>query len=403
MSRRNIISVFEHQKLVIGCTYGGEEFKAAHWEALAHYNETQDNRFFALGHRSIKFQQYVGVIQVGQLTIEVLPKAERGTTADPDHWRNILLNMLRVSRYVRLEASGHANQQLRHRNLLEVFIDHFLTQVEWLLHQGLVRQYRQKEGNKHSLQGSLQFAQHLQRNLVHKERFYVRHQVYDHQHLLHQIIQEAIRCLIQTYPSTTFSDRLARLQLDFPEQARLKVSPQVFERITYNRKTEVYREAIELARLILLQYSPDLRSGRQHVLAILFDMNALFEDYVYQCLRKELGAAVQRQRSKRFWGNQRLRPDIVIEKEAETIVLDTKWKVLTRLRPDDADLRQLYAYQQYWGAAKGYLIYPAVAGLNTSGQYFRQPEDRFWGGVWFWELKKTNAYHDLFDGESKEH
>jgi 5-methylcytosine-specific restriction enzyme subunit McrC len=386
MSQRTVISVFEHQQLIIGHLYQGVAFKTAHWEALAHYNETQDHRFFNIGHRSIKFQQYVGVIQVGQLTIEVLPKAERGNTANPDHWRKILLDMLRVSRHVRLEASGHANQQLRHRNLLEVFIDHFLTQVERLLHQGLVRQYRQTEGNKSSLQGSLQFGQHLQRNLVHKERFYVRHQVYDREHLLHQIIQEAVLCLIQTYPSSAFSDRLARLQLDFPEQARLKVSPQVFERITYNRKTEVYREAIELARLILLQYSPDLRSGRQHVLAILFDMNALFEDYVYQCLRKAHGAIVKRQSSKKFWGNQRLRPDIVIQKENETIVLDTKWKVLSKLRPDDADLRQLYAYQQYWGAAKGYLIYPAVDGLESMGKDFHQPEGAFWGGVWFWEL-----------------
>jgi len=396
MKKQIVISVFEHQELVIGRTYEGVVFKDAYWQALAHYNETQDHRFFTIGHRSIKFRQYVGVIQVGQLTIEILPKAERSANASKDRWRKILLDMLRVSRYVQLEASGHANQQLRHRNLLEVFIDHFLTQVERLLHQGLVRQYRQTEGVKYSLQGSLQFAQHLQRNLVHKERFYVRHQVYDRKHLLHQIIREAIFCLLQTYPSSAFGDRLARLQLDFPEQDRLKVSSQVFERITYNRKTEVYREAIELARLILLQYSPDLRSGRQHVLAILFDMNALFEDYVFQCLRKEHGAIVKRQGSKKFWGNQRLRPDIVIDHPDQTIVFDAKWKLLTRQRPDDADLRQLYAYQHYWDAAKGYLIYPAVDGVESIGKDFHQPKDQFWGGIWFWELGRLNFFSESF-------
>ena len=388
MSRRNTISVFEHQALRIGRQYGALTFEQRHWEALVRYNDAHGSQYFNVGHRSIKFKQYVGVLQVGNLTIEILPKADRRHLDDEDSqqkWRGVLLDMLHISKHLRLDVGGKADQTLRRRSLLDIFIEHFLSEVERLLHQGLTRQYRVTAGNRMSLSGSLVFPKHLQQNLVHKERFYVRHQVYDRQHLLHQIIQEALRVLGQSFPSPLFRDRLARLQLDFPEQPRLKVTPATFERIRYDRKTEAYREAIELARLILLQYSPDLQAGRQHVLAILFDMNALFEDYVYQVLRKELGAIVQRQRSKKFWGNQRIRPDIVIEHLDGTIVLDTKWKILTHLRPDDGDLRQLYTYQQYWEAQKGYLVYPAT-GLQSTEDVFHLPADRFWGGVLFWEV-----------------
>ena len=50
-----------------------------------------------------------------------------------------------------------------------------------------------------------------------------------------------------------------------------------FTRLRYDRSTERYRYAVALARLIILNYQPDVRAGREDVLAILFNMNELFE------------------------------------------------------------------------------------------------------------------------------
>jgi 5-methylcytosine-specific restriction enzyme subunit McrC len=51
--------------------------------------------------------------------------------------------------------------------------------------------------------------------------------------------------------------------------SRWVIIPQTFERLAFGRNTERSRRAIQLARLIILNYSPDLHGGREHVIAIL--------------------------------------------------------------------------------------------------------------------------------------
>ncbi|MEQ8705825.1 MAG: hypothetical protein RIC19_17995 [Phaeodactylibacter sp.] len=160
------------------------------------------------------------------------------------------------------------------------------TKIEQLLHRGLVKQYSQTTGNRTALKGSLQFAQHLNHNLVHRERFYVSHTTYDRKHLLHQILYEALLLLQRLNTHPQLHHRIGRLLLDWAEQDRLKAYPALFDRITFNRKTIYYRSAIQIAKMLLLNYHPDVSRGQEGVLALMFDMNQLWERFVYVSLRK---------------------------------------------------------------------------------------------------------------------
>ena len=70
--KSKLIQVFEWDSLIIGHSYSGVEFSQRHFDSLCKWQEKQDKPFFALGHKRIKFSQWVGVIQVGSLIIEVL-------------------------------------------------------------------------------------------------------------------------------------------------------------------------------------------------------------------------------------------------------------------------------------------------------------------------------------------
>jgi len=118
-----------------------------------------------------------------------------------------------------------------------------------------------------------------------------------------------------------------------------------------------------------LNYHPDLAKGRNDVLALMFDMNDLWEKYVLVCLRREgnqNGFRVSGQRSKPFWkpedGRSKIiKPDIIIEYDDEfktRKVLDTKWKNHIAGKPDDGDLKQLYVYNQFWESIHSFLVYP---------------------------------------------
>jgi len=162
-------------------------------------------------------------------------------------------------------------------------------------------------------------------------------------------------------------DKLQRLQLHFPKVENVNIQVHHFHNLQFDRKSQRYRIALEISRLILLNYSPDIRGGNHDVLAMLFDMNVLFEEFIFRQLKRleySENIEVIGQPSRKFWINPKssrnLRPDILIQKDGENIILDTKWKVLKRTSPSDNDLRQMYAYVNIFKATKSILIYPKV-------------------------------------------
>ena len=360
--RIHTLTVFEHQPVRQGS--GADQLSAAELQALQLHHGEKGVPYFSLIHRGVKFNQYVGVLQVGKRLIEVLPKADKDD--GEDLWRNRLIDMLRATGTLQVENTSSSQLKIKPNSVLDLYFELLIAEMEQLLHRGLVKQYRQTTGNRTALKGSLQFAQHLNHNLVHQERFYVRHTTYDRRHLLHQILYEALLLLQRLNTHPQLHHRIGRLLLDWPEQDRLKAYPALFDRITFNRKTIYYRSAIQIAKMLLLNYHPDVSRGQEDVLALMFDMNQLWERFVYVSLRKYApeGITVHAQNTKSFWtpdqGQKRMmRPDILFKSAGQkTIVLDTKWKRPNGYGPSPDDLRQLYVYLKYYGAEKAALVYP---------------------------------------------
>lgn len=346
---------YEHQKLLIG----EDGFTSSHWKSLLKLNQSNESKYFEILHNGIKFQQYVGIIQVGELAIEIHPKADKHE--EDQKWKGVLLQMLQACGKLRAETYGAANVRRQHLNLLEVYFEIFLTEVNDLIRKGLIKQYRYQTKNVTSLKGKLEFAGNIRLNVIHKERFYTRHQVYDVDHKIHQVLAQALRLVEQFTRGSRIYDLVGRTILSFPEVEYKVFDAKQLDSIDLNRKSEPYCYALELARLIILNYSPDISSGRQKMLSLLFDMNELWEEYVLVQLRKACRGTdleVTGQESKTFWGSNGLRPDIVIRQGHETYVIDTKWKTPGSSSASIQDLRQMYAYARFWNAEKVMLLYP---------------------------------------------
>jgi 5-methylcytosine-specific restriction enzyme subunit McrC len=365
------IRVFEYEKLWIG----EKGFTDAHFRAIVKYNEKHKSKYFAVGYNSIKFLQYVGVIQVGNVTIEILPKADREENTDENRrkWHDVLIDLLKQCKLLKYESLSSASLSLKSNTILDLYVEVFLNEVDRLLHNGLVKKYRANSGNLNALKGNLQFSKQISKNLTHQERFYTTHQIYDVKHILNQILYEAMFILIRTTTNSHLKNRIAALTLNFPEISRITVTENTFSKIVISRKSEPYKYAIELARLIILNYTPDIKSGGHNILAILFDMNQLFEEYIYRQLKRiedKKAITVSRQQSEYFWESKKIRPDIVITSGTDKYVIDTKWKVLKENKPSDDDLKQIYTYNLHFTSKHSLLIYPKVNDLeNTKGKY----------------------------------
>ena len=193
MSRSKLIRVFEHQAIKLHQVIEGVTFDEASLKALQSYYGDNGVPYYSLINNGVKFNKFVGVIQVGNTVIEVLPKADKTTDGDAKtktYWQELLVKMLSAVRAFDIQSTSDSSLKLKSNSILDLYFSLFIKEVEYLLHSGLAKQYRKKEGNVTALKGSIQFAKHIQQNLMHQERFYVRHTTYDVEHKLHFILRE---------------------------------------------------------------------------------------------------------------------------------------------------------------------------------------------------------------------
>lgn len=374
--KENIV-VFEHE--ILRFDRGEKKITKDQFEALERYYGN-GVPFYTLVYNGVQFNEHVGVLQVGTTLIEVLPKADRNPHSEKEDkkWRDLLIGMLQVVGSFDIKSTSSSNLKIKPNTVLDLYFELYVKEIEYLLHTGLIKKYRKKEGNVTALKGSLQFSKHIQYNLTHQERFYVRHTTYDVEHTLHFILYKALKLLKQINTNSSLNGRIGALLLNFPEMPDMKVSEVTFEKLIYNRKNQHYQKAIEIAKLLLLQYHPDISKGRNHVLALMFDMNLLWEQFIYVSLKKNRTSftKVKAQTSKHFWKPENgrrtsMKPDIYIETTTDKrIVLDTKWKNLNGYNPSPDDLRQMYVYHEYFDAQKVALVYPGDCSKGKKGNYF---------------------------------
>ncbi len=364
MQNKKFIQVFEYQKLRYD---DSGYFRKHHFDAIVKFNELHQNKYFTIIHQGIRFGSYVGVIQIGGLTIEILPKADNNENADKNLWQNVLLNMLKICKKIQVESISETQLKKRYHSILDVYFELYLNEIERLVKKGLIKKYRKKQSNQNALKGKLLFAQNIQQNVVHKEHFYCEHQVYDKNHLLHQILYKGL-LVLKAFVNDSLKDKLNRLLFEFQDIENINIQKKHFDKIIIDRKNNDYQKAINIAKIIILNYSPRLNYGNENLLTLLFDMNALWEEYIFRILQKHKTEEIEVsfQNSDKFWENKRIRPDIVLKTKDETFVIDTKWKIIEVNNPSDDDLKQMFVYNLHWKAEKTLLLYPKTNQIDSN-------------------------------------
>lgn len=358
--------VYEYSHLSID-----DDFTPRHFEQIVKYNEMHGNKYFNVGNKRVYFKNYVGVLQVGNLTIEILPKADRASGEDEkDKWHNALIYMLRICGYLNIDSISQADIQLQRLTLIDLFYKVFITEVESIIHQGLIRKYRYNTDNRNFFKGRLIFSKHIAQNHIHKEKFYTSAQVYDHDNPFNQILLKALRILRNSSKKNRFYSEVCNLLYYFDTISDINTSETTFDNLQFTRNAAKYEKAITLARLIIQNYSPDIKTGQNNVVGLLFDMNMLYEKVVYKLLKRNEGKYQQSelkllpQYPKKFWRGRTIRPDIMGEyfsatdQKKKRFIIDTKWKLPYDGNPADDDLKQMFAYNVHFGACLSVLLYP---------------------------------------------
>lgn len=362
MKTEHHITLFEHSTLRVN----GTTFRQEHLSILDQWSLQNCPPFIKVGRNSITFSEYVGIVQIQDLVIEILPKVGRleNTPEAWSIWRSVLYDMLQVTGVISSRHTGKADLKTSNRSLLDVLLREFLSQVESLITRGLKKAYRHQTGNLTTLRGKIVFRRHALVNHTHRERNYCHYTAFTQDNLINQIIKRALVIVTLTARAPQTAAEAKRLLLFLERVSDKNITENDITRVSRLGVPEYYSEALQLSALIIRGVSPSFFTGRETVLSILFNMNELYESYIYRIFKQAerciSSLKVKRQRSKRFWETRHLRPDIVIERSGRKFIVDTKWKLPKNNTPSDPDLKQMFAYNRIFDCGESFLLYPAT-------------------------------------------
>lgn len=333
---------------------------------------------FSWGHQSVRFAQFCGVIQLDDLTLEILPKIH-GKEERPESCRTALVQMLHSARIMRTHKGAQAGINTQQHSLLDIFIQHFCHDLHTQILQGKLRNYIEQEENQSVMRGRLLIPQHIRHNIVHKERLYCRFDEFSEDMLLNQILRFTLLLLL---PWTRFGKtkkQLNELLMHFDGISDVPITLQSFNSLKNDRITQRFQPVLEQCRLFIAAIKPDVLAGSMPLFSLLFDMNRLFEAWVAEKLKPwahQQGWHLRTQGPRKYLAMRdgdspqfQLRPDIALvdDNGVPQLIADTKWKLLNeadrKLGVSSSDMYQLYAYAGRYEVPHLQLIYPAQAGL----------------------------------------
>lgn len=376
-----LITLREYETLRVSDTLVNSGERAlTHKEAeeLLRFDESLPVRAFEHRYRGVRFLNYCGVIQLGQLTIEILPKIAE-TTADGSDLldRQLLLRMLSVARDLPLIDASHADVQLQKHHLLDVVVAYFCEETFRQFHKGLIRRYETTQEIIPVIRGRWRVDADICLSAGLKTRAHCEFDEFTDDNRYNRAIKATLRLLAKhTASNTQLNQRVRTLAALLPDVADVPIAAEQVRALPRNRLVSRYETVLRLCEWFLGGQSPNVHAGQERALGLLFDMNVLFEEFVAKTLCTVLpeGYQLKTQGPRAYLaceqatGDKRfqMKPDLsVMRPDGEVaLIIDTKWKLLDTANAENkygvkqADMYQLKTYADAYDCDNVALWYP---------------------------------------------
>jgi len=364
------------------------EVSQKQFDELFDYWQSDDEAYkiFSFENHCLKAKNYVGVIQTSNLSIEILPKVYDGSNELNN--RDIFIEMLKPLLNINDIQLNKANlSTTKYKNIFEIFISMFINYLDNLIHKGIKSDYILKEQNQAFLKGKLIFNEHIKKNHIHKERFYVQFDEYMQNRVENKLLKSTIKLLLAKTTNTQNKKLLRQQQFIF-DSVELSYNYQSdIKKINIHRGMEHYEVPLKFAKIFLSNQSFTSLRGKNNVFALLFPMEKVFENYVEFVLnnsKDDLGikkVLVNGGKNEYFLSeNQaRLEPDYILQmKDDSYIVTDAKWKLYydesKKLNPND--IYQIFSYLNFYDCKDtAYLFVPKIQDIVNQEYNYQTKND----------------------------
>ena len=332
------------------------------------------------GRKGLRARGVVGVITTPDCQLEILPKIEGAGESSVDNatLRHRLIYMLALALDIRIDVRAITQLGWQRYTILELLIRLYCGKLADAVRQGMPRQYTDQEDDLPTLRGRLDVTRQFSTLAVSPQKLACRFDARSPDIALNQVMRAAISKLSRLAQAPDNQRALRELSFAYADISEVSPGALRWDLIVLDRTNTRWRELLSLARLFLSDRHQKTSAGPIDGHALLFEMNVLFEEYVARLLARALAGTdlrVSAQGGNRDClfdgetGRFRTRPDLIIRRGSRVaLIIDTKWKRITRI--DDpkqgvsqADVYQLMAYGRIYDCPRVVLLYPHHGGL----------------------------------------
>lgn len=333
-----------------------------------------NEKFIQMGYKKFRFINYVGILNVGNIIIEVLPKLS--LSDDKNYDKKILLQMISKCTDLNLNLDEAIHSKIQDYNLLELIAGKYIDCLLKEINRGIHFEYKNQEENLNVMKGKLLFNEHVKRNYANRVKAFCGYNEYSSDNPLNQVLKLAcIRVLNNVY-NLKINNKTKKALSDLGEVSVRNISKEELERITLNRQNKRFSQCLELAKFILLNLANENSLGNKNGFTMLFEMNTLYEQYIGKLIKalwNGEGKTVTLQDNSKYLlidketkrNRFNLVPDILLkENNIDKLIIDTKWKAVeydSKVSCTTEDIYQMYAYiTTYTEVNRVVLLYPCL-------------------------------------------
>lgn len=329
----------------------------------------------------------VGVLAANGCSLEILPKidveVQGGDAKQKAAIRKRLVHMLAVALNLKIETGQITELDWQRETLLEILIRIFCSKLTDALRRGMPRRYSAQEDDLAALRGTLNLSRQFTRHAANPSRLACKFDELSEDIALNRIMKATVAHLFRMSRSPTNQQLLRELAFVYADISEVAVPALKWNEVIIDRTNRAWQELFRMAQLFLRNRYQTTSAGAGRGTALLFEMNALFEEYVGRLITRALAGTEYRVslQGGRLYCLTSLdderavfqtKPDILIRRGGQVVhVIDTKWKRISS-RIDDrkqgvsqADVYQMMAYAHLYKAPRLSLLYPHHEGLSA--------------------------------------
>ena len=318
----------------------------------------------------IETTSWVGVIKYKNTHFQILPKLICNN-GDKENILKNLIYMLSYTKKLDIKTSNEARLSTAKNPFIEILIREYAKSLFECLKRLTPKRYVREEDNLNYLKGKIKFTENIRYNSSNQAKFYCEYDEFSENNILNQLFLFVSTCLYNI-SNDSYNKKTLKFIMNYYSDIKLvRFDRFKAEKIKLSRNQELFKKPFNLAKMFVEKTSVDLSKNKFENITLIWDMNKLFEEFVFEIMKKyesELGCKLVAQKGRRLLKNDTSKKrntfvDIMVEKgdgeELERIVLDTKYKKF--VSSDDfsnADVFQVSTYCLLHNAHHAILLYP---------------------------------------------